>query len=464
MNGLDKHTENLLSLKELLGLGEGTALSVLRTSVLLTFPDDSSSNTLGRFIESLFSRTVSEVYKNTVSKMPELEIIINEATPLTDAPKLYIQVGKAGIKINSFIEQDYTDNTSTIHPIMLLLASCYAVALGLKKIIPGDFKIPVADNIELKRQDFLREGFVPDKLTNINESYLAGAGAIGNAFLWALSLFPVTGTIHIADPDSVSEGNLNRSVFFTETDLAKNKAVSLQANASKDFSAVKLIAYPLTLQEAIKSSTNEFPIQKLVVAVDSRRVRRNLQLTFPAEVYDASTTGVEEIVVHFNKLGSGLACLSCIYAENEAELAHASHIAEILGVTLSEVNENFISVETAKKINEKYPQCSAAEIQGQAYDSLFKKLCGEGGLLKSEDKQVLAPFAFVSALAGTLLALEFVQRAQLVTPAELFNYWRLSPWHNPVLRLQDRRGKNPACEFCNNATFTKLIMKTHNLN
>jgi hypothetical protein len=41
---------------------------------------------------------------------------------------------------------------------------------------------------------------------------MAGAGAIGNGFLWAARHVDIRGTLHIADDDRVSSGNLNRRI------------------------------------------------------------------------------------------------------------------------------------------------------------------------------------------------------------------------------------------------------------
>lgn len=46
-------------------------------------------------------------------------------------------------------------------------------------------------------------------------------------------------------------------------------------------------------------------LKRLIVGVDSPRARRNLQTEVPGEVYDASTTGISEVVVHFSPTAGG---------------------------------------------------------------------------------------------------------------------------------------------------------------
>jgi hypothetical protein len=83
---------------------------------------------------------------------------------------------------------------------------------------------------------------------------------------------------------------------------------------------------------------------------------------------------------------------------------------------------------------------------GEAYDSLFKSLCAQAALRSADQQQVFAPFAFVSALAGALLAIETVRRAggEIVS----YNYWRVSPWEPFDIRLQRRIPASAACEIC----------------
>ena len=82
---------------------------------------------------------------------------------------------------------------------------------------------------------------------------------------------------------------------------------------------------------------------------------------------------------------------------------------------------------------------------GKAFDTLFRELCGAQALRTSEGRQVLTPFAFVSALAGALLAVELVR--QVTNTAET-NYWQADPWRAPLARLRRQRSRVPDCEFC----------------
>jgi hypothetical protein len=93
-------------------------------------------------------------------------------------------------------------------------------------------------------------------------------------------------------------------------------------------------------------------------------------------------------------------------------------------------------------------------IVGKAYDTLFKELCSAQALLTPEGRQVLAPFAFVSALAGVLLVIELLRSNHR---AAVTNYWTVDPWRAPIGRLRRLRPRVPDCEFCADDDARRLV-------
>ncbi len=282
---------------------------------------------------------------------------------------------------------------------------------------------------------------------DIGEVYLAGAGAVGHGFVYTLRYFDVIGTLYVTDPKAVSAGGLNRCLLFNADDLGYPKATRLCKVSGPLFSKLALVPIDKELDEARKLRSNDFLIEKLVVGVDSRRVRRSLQSVLPGTVFDASTTDITEVVLHFNRQPTELACLGCVYPENERERKHEENVAEALGLTVEEVRTSFISPLIALKICNQYAELRPDDLVGRAFDTVYKELCGVGKLKAVGGQQVLAPFSFVSVLAGAYLAVEFAIRLA-TRDEERFNYWRISPWHNPVPQLRQVRPRDPQCEFC----------------
>jgi hypothetical protein len=129
------------------------------------------------------------------------------------------------------------------------------------------------------------------------------------------------------------------------------------------------------------------------------------------------------------------------------ENARERSIAEGLGIDLEMVKEGFITEVSAAAIATAHPAIDPQAIFGMAYDSLFKQLCAAQTLLTPDSRQVLAPFAFVSALAGALLVVELLRSEAGVEDS---NYWVVDPWGTPIGRRRVLRPRFEGCEFCSN--------------
>jgi hypothetical protein len=112
------------------------------------------------------------------------------------------------------------------------------------------------------------------------------------------------------------------------------------------------------------------------------------------------------------------------------------------------VREHFITGTAATKIGTRHPQLRNEELEGRAYDSLFKELCAAGQIGVEEGRTVLAPLAFVSLLGGVQLAVEVVRRIASACVAGRYSTWRLSPWATPVPELRDLISRRPDCDCC----------------
>lgn len=72
-------------------------------------------------------------------------------------------------------------------------------------------------------------------------------------------------------------------------------------------------------------------------------------------------------------------------------------------------------------------------------DSLAKARCGSAPVTTAGGRQALAPFAFVSSLAGCLMVVDLM-RSQSTEGVPPSNYVHLDPWRppTPVRRLKPR--------------------------
>lgn len=448
--------ENVRTMAVALGIAEEEAETLLEVSILISYDNaDEVSELFSSELLSLLQRTVELVTCDIkVVMYPDLEVIIGKSRPRSNGKKLYVSISGNQVRI---AETQHPCISAIQHPALLLIAACYASAKALACLLGGRFPYKLDEPLVLDYDEIFSGGIHSfHESIDLGTLYLAGAGAVGNGFVYGLRYFDVHGTIHVVDPKATTDGNLNRCVFFSKDDLGLPKAVQLSEKAQPLFKHIKFEPRVHDLRNLPERNAGPW-LKRLIVTVDSRRVRRHLQSEIPGEVYDASTTGIQEVVLHFNKQPTdGKACMSCIYTEDEGEVTHEHHVAEVLGVGVEKVRTNFIDCDAANAISTKYPGIIPVEIIGKAYDSLFKQMCGQGKLQTAADKQVLAPFAFVSVLAGTMLAVELVRRVIGGPTAESYNYWRLSPYSAPVIRARYNREKIDRCEFCDNLELVRV--------
>jgi hypothetical protein len=445
--------ENARTLAAALGRTEADVERLLDTAVLVTAAP--GGERLAGYIAALLARTLTHVQRQPDGGIaPAAEIVVGRASPRTSAPAIAVGVDGFRLEVRDGPATGLGDSS---RKIIELVAACYAAAAGVHRALGVELPVPLRMPIESDlRQLYGANVMRLDERIDLGTCFMAGAGAIGNAVALGLSALDVHGEVHICDPDDASDGNLNRCWWFGPDDLDEPKAERLVLRAQPALPGVRLIAHSQTLRDAVKDG-DDTPPTTLIVAVDSRRARRNLQNEMPRQVFDASTTGITEIVLHFNQTLSDHACMSCIYHEAPDEAAHEAHVADALGVDIAAVRTNFVSADAARVIAGKYSQLDAGRLEGLAYDSLFKELCGKGELKTGTADRVLAPFAFVSVLAGVMLAIEIAMRAGSSADPADYNYWRLSPWGAPFARMRELRAKRAGCEFCDNPVLRSVV-------
>lgn len=445
--------ENAVALAAALGVGLEEAAETLDVDVAITADgSDKMAQQVACEISDLLSRTVRIAPPESQGTAAAAELVIGRVAPRTTANKVYLSIStdRAVVRRNA----GAAEVCSNIPNIFGLLVACYASAVTLQRALGDILPFSIPDPLVIP---FDQLGIDLVSLTepiDIGRTYMAGAGAIGNGLLWAARHLNLRGRLDIVDDDNVSSGNLNRQVWFEAADIGSAKVDCLSKRARPFFPNLSLVPRPCRLQDLPERSGAW--LRRLIVAVDSRRARRGLQNEFPREVFDASTTDIREIVLHYHAQPTGNACLSCIYEPDEEEVTREQHIAEHLGVSVDDVRSQRISASVAQTIVTRFPTLVATELVSMAYDTLFKRLCAEQQLRTTTGRTVVAPFAFVSVLAGTLLALEVVRRLGTGGSAENFNYWRLSPWHPPIARRRSLRPKQPACTFCGRPLLEKI--------
>lgn len=436
--------ENARMLASLLGIEEADAAERLDKTVRITVAAGLLG--AGEEVRDLLERTI-QVSLSDEGK-PDLELVIGGAEPATPGPHLYAALNPRGVAIDAVPLQHSNDQ---VHPLLTALAACHIAAAALHRVI-GSSSLPrLAFPLSV---DFAELGIPEGSLTapiDISGPVLVGAGAVANGFLRALRHLQVRGTLAIVDPKTVGEGNPNRCLYFTERHVRLPKAPTLAQSAQPDFPELRLEPHSCTFGELVAKTG---PVETAIVTVDSRRARRSLQKEIPRRIVDASTTDARAVIVHSHTQPTDHACLACIYRHVPDEHARERSIGEGLGIDVETVREGFITSAAAARIAKAHPSVEPSTIVGKAYDTLFKELCSAQALITPEGRQVLAPFAFVSALAGVLLVIELLRSNHRSAST---NYWTVDPWGVPIGRLRRLRPRVPDCEFCADEDARKLV-------
>jgi molybdopterin/thiamine biosynthesis adenylyltransferase len=443
---MTRERENRKMLAAILGINEDEATRRLEATILITSASDEASQRIAGQIEAMLDRTVTASSEPGIAERSVVEVIVGPAKPRTSSvARVWVGSVAEGILVSKDM---FSQIPGSEHPIFGLLAACYACGMALRFALGRQLPFGGNDLILVSPNELLGEDLaLIDLPCHLGEAVLAGAGAVGNGFLYGLQLFRAIGRLHVVDPKHVHDGVLNRCIWFIEEDINEAKAVAIKKRAQRVFTSLELVPHVMTVKELCVPDYAP-PLSRLITAVDSRRVRRSLQNEIPKEVFDASTTGIAEVVLHFNEQPSDRACLSCIYRQDSGEIQHEAHVAEVLGVSVEDVKEGLISSRAARLLCTTFPDLKPEDVMGKAYDTIFKARCAEGKLLTAADQQVLAPFCFVSILAGAYLSMEFVRRVNAGRISEPFNYWRLSTWHSPIPGLRALRPSRTDCEYC----------------
>jgi molybdopterin/thiamine biosynthesis adenylyltransferase len=440
---------NMLALMTLAGVPEEVALEKLKTTVLITAAENPTCAKLAANLGQLLERTFEVV----TSSPADVHVSIGTDEPASAVLHLRVKITDSSevVLLPPDSQEMCAHDSASAPGLLLKVAACYiAGQVTARAIAPRhayvDSSFVVAAN---------QLGMTLAELNtrvDLDRAVLIGGGGVANGFLWALEEVDAYGTMDVVDPKKVSSSNLNRCLYFHEGDVGQPKAEVL----AKKFNHAHLSLAPSVGTFADLSKKRS--VRRAITTTDSRAARRGVRNQLPLEIIDASTTGVSEVVTFSEKQPTDSACLACIYIHIPQEEEREQHIADALGLELAEVKRQFIDAELAEKLARIHTSLNADGIKGMAMDSLFRQLCGTGDLLDAKVEQVLAPLAFVSNLAGALLAIELI-RAELGGLQRYGeNYLCLNPWTPPFKRARRHKGKQSECEFCSDK-HTDEVMK-----
>lgn len=284
---------------------------------------------------------------------------------------------------------------------------------------------------------------------------LVGAGAIGQAAIWALARSPLTGTLHIADHEPIDPGNLQRYVLSTTADTGKPKATfaagHIKAGAAGGWNRLTAVAHDTDWVGARAEAGTDW--EAALAAVDSAAARRAVQASLPRWTANAWTQPGDLGASDHNFLGG--ACIACLYlpagrSRNEDEL-----VAEALGVPDLLYDVRTLLYHGAPPPSELLATIAArlgvdlatvTEFNPRSIRDLYVRgICG-GAVVPLRSGAVHAdvhvPLAHQSALAGVLLAARLARRAAGIVLSRT-EVTRLDIRSNPPAQPTQLAAKDP---------------------
>ena len=260
---------------------------------------------------------------------------------------------------------------------------------------------------------------------------LAGAGAVGQAFVHALShVVGLSGDLLAVDNEVVDDPtNSNRYCLAEDQDIGTRTPKTTLAARQMDGSTVRVIPQQRELTDVLDNiNTGDLPWPRAVIsALDNDEARYALQLVWPDLIVEGAT-GDTLLQVFRHHFEEGTACLRCIHeAPNEGELYERA-VARRSGLKEQRILEAIRGENT--KVTEKDVTDAAEAVKPLLRAKLGKDLCGvlaEIERFDSSGQPAIQPsVSFTSYLAGLLACAELIRWAAGLPPG-LSGRYQLDP-------------------------------------
>lgn len=352
--------------------------------------------------------------------LPTICICVGKTTYLENAPSIYIGSNKW---IVSFSSSNPVGSENSKNPFAAGVCACIGAANIFRFIFKDSLQDgSFDDDFNLSLLDYKLDSdlnHISLDNININEIILVGAGAIGNGVIWGLQkLENAKGSLIIIDNQEVSLTNLQRYILAIQDDINKDKTVVF--GAGQKTLGIEFKSEQKKWEDYIGTRQN-WDIKTVLSCVDSAKDRITIQGALPKYIFNAWTQqenfGISRHVDFLN-----LPCLGCLYFPKEPGTSRSQEVADNLNISDKEreirtylANDLPIDEPLLKLICSSNQNLIFDELKsyiGKSMDVFYSEIVCGRVIIKAHDvhhKDIDVPCAFESAMAGLLLAAEFIK-------------------------------------------------------
>ncbi len=249
---------------------------------------------------------------------------------------------------------------------------------------------------------------------------LIGCGGVGQAIAFALNQFRLRGKIILIDPDIIDESNRQRYLLAFDETIGAQKTIFLSQFLINKNKLLTILEFLWNYETAISIYDSLFDMEDVIISVDNKRTRINLQAALPRTIWNLWTdTGEKTLRYGIGKhsFKNEYQCLACAYYP-EGEIPNQMELnASVLGISQEEINKrmekndlitekdleyflnNFIL--QTKQINK------IKSLIGQPFNNIFHGECGIFNF-KPGEKHESTTAPHIPALAGTYGVIQYV--------------------------------------------------------
>ncbi len=313
---------------------------------------------------------------------------------------------------------------SSHNPLGAAFAACLSAGEIFKRVFLPDWQRRVLGDASFSTYSLTPERTSQNVSKRVwklhDDAVLVGVGAIGNAAAWTLSQAPLSGTLHLVDPQILELSNLQRYVLAQRDDERRAKV-----DIAHSFFDGNLLSTPHRLDWAEFLENHGYVWHNVLVALDSAFDRRSVQAALPEWIANAWTQPGDAGLSFHGSFDSDAACLSCLYLPqgqipNEDEL-----VAQALGIP-NLVTDVRTLLYNGQGIGRPLLEAVAASLslpaeqvrqwEGKSLRDLYVEgICGGAliplGAAGAPRQELHVPLAHQSALAGVLLASALARHA-----------------------------------------------------